>query len=91
MDGSLYKIEDTQLTVFAAAFSVGENEVSYSDGLHAKVTVKGTPKLEVNFNEGNAGVISTVLFVIIGTVILAEGVLIAVIMLKKGKKDGGNN
>ncbi len=91
LDGSLYKIEDTQLTVFAAAFSVGENEVSYSNVLHAKVTVKGTPKLEVNFNEGNAGVISTVLFVIIGTVILAEGVLIAVIMLKKGKKDGGNN
>jgi len=91
IDGSLYKIDGMLLTVYASAFKAGENEVSLSNGLHAKVTVDGIPLLAPHFNEGNSKIIYTVLFVIIGVVLLAEGALIAVIMLKKEKKDGGND
>ena len=90
-DSSLYKIEGMHLTVYAAAFRTGENEISLSDDLHAKVTVKGVAKLSPGFNEGNGTVIYTVLFVVIGVIILAEIVLITVILLKKGKTDGSND
>ncbi|MDE7083000.1 MAG: GH32 C-terminal domain-containing protein [Clostridia bacterium] len=90
-DTSLYKIEGMHLTVYAAAFRAGENEISFTENLHAKVTVNSVTKLEPHFNEGNGTVIYTVLFVIIGAVIFAEIVLITVILLKKGKEDGSND
>lgn len=90
-DKSLYKVEGMQLTVYAAAFNGGENEVALSDGVRAKVTVEGYERLEPHFNEGNSGVVYAVLFSIAGVVLAAEAVLIAVILLKKEKKNGGDD
>lgn len=91
IDPSLYKIEGERLTVYADAFVAGENTVSFGN-LSAKVTVNGTEVLAPHFNAGHWTEILTALFVIVGAVILAEGALIAVILLKKkGKEDGGND
>lgn len=91
IDGSLYKIDGMQLTVYASALSVGENEVTYADSLSAKVTVEAAELLEEGFNEGNASLIYTALFITVGAVIAAELAFIAVISLRKGRKDVGND
>ncbi|MDE6505587.1 MAG: GH32 C-terminal domain-containing protein [Clostridia bacterium] len=91
IDASLYKVEGMQLTVYADAFDYGENEVTLSENLCAKVTVSGVAKLEPHFNAGHADVIYAVLFSLVGAVLVAEAVIIALIILKKGKKDGGND
>lgn len=91
IDASLYKIEGMHLTVYAEAFQAGENEVSLSDSLHAKVTIKEVSKLAPGFNEGNGKVIYTALFSVIGVIVLAEIAFITVILLKKGKENGGND
>lgn len=95
LEKSLYKVEGTQLTVYAKAFSAGENEVAYSDNLRAKVTVEGVSALKPHFNVSNTGTVYTVLFIIVGVILVAEGAFIAFIIFKKDKKenteDGSND
>lgn len=91
VDGSFYKVEGMQLTVYAKAFLNGVNEVEISEALRAKVTVGEVSKLAPHFNAGHANVIYGVLFSVVGAVIVAEIALIAVILFRKGKKNGGND
>ncbi|MDE6613016.1 MAG: hypothetical protein K2K28_00470, partial [Clostridia bacterium] len=91
IDGSQYKVDGMQLTVYSSAFEYGENDVSITESLHAKVTVEGVAKLEPHFNEGNSTVVYAVLFSLVGAVLIGEAVLIAFIILKKEKENGGND
>lgn len=91
VDETNYKIEGMYLTVYAKAFTQTENLIKLNDSLQAKVTVNGIPQLQPNFNDGNSKAIYISLFVIVGVVIAGEAAFIAYTVLKKGKKDGGND
>lgn len=91
LDEKLYKIDGMSLTVYFAAFGAGENSVSYGN-LSAKVTVENTEVLTPHFNAGHWTEIITALFITVGVVIVAEvGLMLFIILKKKGKKDGGND
>lgn len=91
LDEALYEISGMQLTVYASAFAIGDNEVVFADSLSAVVTVNAAEYLTAGYNEGNSGLIYTVLFIIVGAVIAAEVVMIGIILCKREEKNGCND